>query len=333
VATGTYTSPHLRSFRERIEVGEETVSGERFAAAVEVAARLAGDEVTQFELLTAAAFAELAARDVDVAVIEAGLGGRYDATNVIPSRVCVLTSVALEHTRWLGPTTAHIAEEKLDVLQPDSTLVMGEVDSGVEAVAERVTAQRRARTVRVSAPAGGGYQRANLALAEAAAAAYLGRAPDPDAVNLAGAETSVPGRLEVVGHEPLVLHDAAHNPAGARALAAALPEPLGEHRPIVLVVSVLDDKDAPGMLSPLLPVADSVVLTRCAHPRAIDPDELAAAASRLGARDVETQADPRAAVERASELAGTAGAVVVTGSIYLIADLAREPGAARASTL
>src|SRR3954471_22651695 len=126
VATGTYTSPHLRSFAERIEVGGRPLSGPEFAAAVERVARAArlvdrtlddDDRVTQFEALTAAAYTELARHGVEVAVIEAGLGGRYDATNVIPSKVQVLTSVGLEHTRWLGPTLADIAKEKLDVVQ------------------------------------------------------------------------------------------------------------------------------------------------------------------------------------------------------------------------
>src|SRR5438309_840413 len=132
--TGTYTSPHLRSFAERIEVGERPVDGPVFAAAVERAARAArlvdrtldeDDRVTQFEALTAAAYSELARSRVEVAVIEAGLGGRYDATNVIPSKVQVLTGVGLEHTRWLGPTVADIAAEKLDVVQKGATLVLG----------------------------------------------------------------------------------------------------------------------------------------------------------------------------------------------------------------
>ena len=142
--TGSYTSPHLRSFRERIEVGEEPVSEADFAAAVGRAAHAAelvdrtadpDDRVTQFEALTAAAYHELARRGVEVAVIEAGLGGRFDATNVIPSKVQVLTGVGLEHTRWLGPTVKDIAEEKLAVVRDHGTLVTPpELDPNVEAV-------------------------------------------------------------------------------------------------------------------------------------------------------------------------------------------------------
>src|SRR3954451_13559466 len=157
VATGTYTSPHLRSFAERIEVGGRPLSGPEFAAAVERVARAArlvdrtlddDDRVTQFEALTAAAYTELARHGVEVAVIEAGLGGRYDATNVIPSKVQVLTGVGLEHTRWLGPTITDIAEEKLAVVRDQGTLVTGELHPEAEAVAERVAVEHHARRVR-----------------------------------------------------------------------------------------------------------------------------------------------------------------------------------------
>ena len=153
--TGSYTSPHLRSFRERIEVGEEPVSEADFAAAVTRAAQAAelvnrtadpDDHVTQFEALTAAAYHELARRGVEVAVIEAGLGGRFDATNVIPSKVQVLTSVSLEHTRWLGPTLTDIAGEKLAVVHDYGTLVVGELPRRSAAVARgggRRAARRR----------------------------------------------------------------------------------------------------------------------------------------------------------------------------------------------
>src|SRR5207247_6154614 len=144
---GAYLSPHLVSFAERIEVMGESATRERLAAAVERAAAAAelverglaeGDRVTQFEALTAAAYRELARSDVEVAVVEAGLGGRYDATSVIDSSVQVLTNVGLEHTRWLGPTERHIAEEKLAVVRPGGTLVTGPLGPDSAAVAERV---------------------------------------------------------------------------------------------------------------------------------------------------------------------------------------------------
>jgi dihydrofolate synthase / folylpolyglutamate synthase len=346
--TGSYTSPHLRSFRERIEVGEAPVSEADFAASVERAAHAAelvdrtaepDDRVTQFEALTAAAYHALARHRVEVAVIEAGLGGRYDATNVIPSKVQVLTGVSLEHTRWLGPTLADIAAEKLAVVPAQGTLVLGELDPESLAVAERMAAERHARLVRPAGDAepplraAGGFQRANFALAAAAAEAFLGRPLEREAVEAAARETIVPGRLEVVAERPLTVLDGAHNPSGARALAASLDAVLGERRPRVAVIGVLDDKDAAGMLEALLPQVDRIVFTRSRNPRSLSPATLTSLEEKLGGPPAEIVSDPRAALERARELAGTEGSVLVTGSIYLIADLVRERADARASTL
>jgi dihydrofolate synthase/folylpolyglutamate synthase len=342
--TGIYTSPHLRGFPERIEVGEKPLDGQSFAAAVARAARAAelvdrtasdDDKVTQFEALTAAAYHELGRRAVDVAVIEAGLGGRYDATNVIPSKVQVLTGVGLDHTRWLGSTVAAIAEEKLAVVRDYSTLVVAPgLPSEVESAAERVAAERHATLVHASADMGvplaarGAFQRRNFAVAAAAAEAFLERELDREAVTAAAAATIVHGRLEVVGDAPLVVYDGAHNAAGAAALADALPEVVGDRR-VVGVVSILDDKDAAAMLAALSPIMHSVVFTRTSNPRALSPATLAHHAGG----EALTVAEPRAAVEKAKELAGPGGAVLVTGSIYLIADLVREPGQARASMI
>ena len=345
--TGTYTSPHLRSFAERIEVGERPLDGPSFAVAVERVARAArlvdrtldeGDRVTQFEALTAAAYTELARRGVEVAVVEAGLGGRYDATNVIPSKVQVLTGVGLEHTRWLGPTIADIADEKLDVVRDHATLVTGELDAEAEGVARRVTAARHARLVRAPAEAEaprrapGAFQRRNFAVARTAAEAFLGRL-DTDAVRSAADEVQIPGRLETLATRPLVVHDGAHNPSGARALAEALPEVVGDRQPLIGVVAVLDDKDAAGMLRELLPSCARVVFTRSSHLRSLPPATLMTLCEQLGGPPAEVVGDAHAAVERAGELAGPEGAVLATGSIYLIAELHREEGAERASAL
>ena len=347
LATGSYTSPHLRSFRERIEVGEEPVSEADFAAAVTRAAEAAqmvnrtadaDDHVTQFEALTAAAYHELARRGVEVAVIEAGLGGRFDATNVIPSKVQVLTSVSLEHTRWLGPTLADIAAEKLAVVRDHTTLVVGELPPAVLEIAEDTASERHATLVAAQPTdmplrAVGGFQHVNFGLAAAAAEAFLGAPLDSRALKSAAAETVVPGRLEPVGERPLTLFDGAHNPSGAGALAASLPDVFGERRPRVGVIGVLEDKDAAGMLDTLLPHFDRVVFTRPANPRSLSPATLVTLAEKLGGPPAETVPEPRAALARARELAGTDGAVLATGSIYLIADLVREDADARASTL
>jgi dihydrofolate synthase/folylpolyglutamate synthase len=347
--TGSYLSPHLVSFAERIRVEDADLEPADFAAAIGRAAHaaelvdrsLAGDDrVTQFELLTAAAYSELGRRGVDVGVIEAGLGGRYDATNVVPSRVQVLTSVGLEHTRWLGPTITAIATEKLDVVRPGGTLVLGYgLHPDADAVAERVAGERGARIVRAGADPGvplsalGAYQRRNFALARAAAEAYLGEL-DPAAVATAAAETLVPGRLQVVDSEPVTVLDGAHNPEGVAAMAEALDDPFAAGlAPVVAVVSILDDKDAAGMLSILIPKCDALVLTASQNPRALPPPTLQSLAGQLGGLPCEVIREPHAALERAREIAGPAGLVLATGSIYLVADLLRPAGAGRASML
>jgi dihydrofolate synthase / folylpolyglutamate synthase len=347
--TGAYLSPHLVSFAERIRIEDEDLEPAEFAGAIQRAAHAAelvdrslgpDDRVTQFELLTAAAYSELARQGVEVAVIEAGLGGRYDATNVIPSRVQVLTSVGLEHTRWLGPTITAIATEKLDVVQAGATLVLGYgLHPDAVAVAERVAAERGARIVHAGADPGvpltalGPYQRRNFALARTAAEAYLGEL-DASAVATAAAETLVPGRLQVVDEEPLTLLDGAHNPEGMVALAESLADPFAAGRePVVAVISILDDKDAASMLATLIPFCDGLVLTASQNPRALPPPTLQSLAGQLGGPPSEVIRDPRAAVARARELAGPDGLVVATGSIYLVADLLRPVGAGRASML
>ena len=352
VSTGTYTSPHLRSFAERIEVGERPLRGEDFGAAVAAVARAArmvdrtldeDDRVTQFEALTAAAYHELARRGVEVAVVEAGLGGRYDATNVIPSKVQVLTGVGLEHTRWLGPTVADIADEKLAVVRDHGVLVApAALDPEVEEVLARVVAERHARVVRVAVPPRSseasaglpGFQRGNFALARAAAEAFLGGL-DEDAVARAAAEVEIPGRLQAIAERPLTILDGAHNPSGIRALVEALPEVAGERRPRVALVAVLDDKDAGAMLRELAEASlDRVVFTRSANPRSLSPATLMSLWEQLGGAPAEAVADPRSGLAHARELAGEEGAVVATGSIYLIADLVREDAAtARVSAL
>ncbi len=361
--TGSYLSPHLCSFAERIRVEDDDLDEPVFAAAVQRAARAAelvnhslgdDDRVTQFEALTAAAYSELAARGVEVAVIEAGLGGRYDATNVIPSRVQVLTTVGLEHTRWLGPTIADIAVEKLDVVRPGAALVLGYgLHADAERVAEAVAAERGARIVRagkepqVAVGALGAFQRRNFALARAAAEAYLG-ALDPDAVARAAAQVRVPGRLQIVDTEPLTLLDGAHNPDGMAALVESLPEIMasqagrrGRGRSergrmptrLVAVVSILDDKDAAGMLAALLPACDRLVLTSSQNPRALPPPTLQSLAGQLHGPPAEIVRDPHAALRLARELAGADGVVLGTGSIYLVADLLAPAGRRRASML
>ena len=371
--TGAYLSPHLRSFTERVRVGEVDAEPAAFAGAVQRAARAAGlvdrtlpedDRTTQFEVLSGAAFDELSRRDVDVAVVEAGLGGRFDATNVIPSSVQVLTTVSLEHTRWLGPTVRDIAREKLAVVQEGGTLVVGDLAHEAEEEARAAAARHGARLVhapldpKVELAVPGPFHRRNFALARAAADALIGPL-DEAAVREAAAEVAIPGRFEIVDRDPLTIVDGAHNPGGMAALAEAIGEhfrsggaeragggaarPGGgaareadgsaESAPLVAVLSILDDKDAAAMLRALLPLCDAVVLTSNANPRALSPATLLSLAGQLGGPPACVEPEPRRAIERARALAGRDGTVLATGSIYLVADLLREPGEGRASML
>ncbi|MEA2268539.1 MAG: dihydrofolate synthase / folylpolyglutamate synthase [Solirubrobacteraceae bacterium] len=337
---GAYLSPHLVSFAERIRIDDADLPPERFAAAVARAAHAADmvnrtladdDRVTQFEALTAAAYSELAEAQVDVAVIEAGLGGRYDATNVIPSRVQVLTNVGLEHTRWLGPTVADVAAEKLDIVQPGGTLVVGaDLAEEAMALARSVTADRGAKLVVAPADTGlellaqGEHQQRNFAVARAAAEAYLGPLDDT-AVREAAASTLVPGRFQIVDEAPATVIDGAHNAAGMTALAQSLRTFVAGRR-LVGCVSVLDDKDAAGMLRALLPLCAEVVFTTSANPRALPAATLESLSRQLGGPPARTVGEPRRALRAAREAAGPDGVVVATGSIYLIADLLRPEG-------
>ena len=277
---GAYTSPHVSGWHARLDTDPETF--ERAIARVRDAAEPIG--ATQFETLTAAALAEFAARGVGVAVVEAGLGGRLDATNVLDSRVVHLTNVGLEHTDVLGDTREQIAREKLAVVKPGTAVVLGE--SGWEAYAW----ERGARAV-----VRGG--------AREAAETFLGRVIDHEP------HVSLPGRFERRGAAEL--WDGAHTPEGIDWLLARLPD-----REWVVLVSVLGDKDVEGVLERLGRVGRTLVATRSSNARALGEKELAARAEPYFDR-VEAVADPASALARAREL----GPVLATGSLYLLADL------------
>jgi dihydrofolate synthase / folylpolyglutamate synthase len=294
---GTYTSPHIVSWAERIRVGGADADLEAALGRVRPDAEALG--ATQFEVLTAAAFAEFAAAGAKVAVVEAGLGGRHDATNVLDAPVVVLTNVALEHTDVLGPTREAIAAEKLAVVQPGAQVVLGEPDWE--------EAARAAGAAGVTVVSG-----SSAALAHAAAETFLGRPVDPAALR----DLSVPGRLERVGEAPLEIWDGAHNLAGVGYLLGRLPQ-----ADWVLVVSILEDKDSVGMLAALSALGNRLVATSSTSSRALSAEELASLAAPYFA-GVEVVPLPSEAVTRARELAGPEGAVLVVGSLYLLADLA-----------
>jgi dihydrofolate synthase / folylpolyglutamate synthase len=351
VSTGAYLSPHIHSWRERVMIRGEPISEEAFVDALEraeqaaeVADRAAGDEgpVTQYELLTAAAFVAFAAARVQYGVIEAGLGGRLDATNVIPSKLTVLTSVGLDHTEWLGETVEEIAAEKVAVLRDHTTLIVGQVPGEVEPVIERAVEAQHATIVRptdrhyvnssepnpeLPSPAVG-YQARNIALAWEATSEALGASRvRPMALGEVAAGFRIPGRVQFVPGDPPQIFDAAHNPDGAKALAEALAELAGE-REVVCCLAILEGKDAPGIVSALAPACAHFVCTEI-PPEAIEGSgrpggrarpalELAALCERAGV-SAEAAPDPIQAWARARELAkGRNGVALAAGSHYLL---------------
>ena len=343
IRTGAYLSPHLSSFAERIRIGDADLEPDAFGAAVERAAAAAakvdrtlsgGERVTQFELLTAAAFSELAERGVEAAVVEAGLGGRHDATNVLAAPVAVLTNVGLEHTRWLGPTITDIAREKLAVVAP-----------GVDARRRRARPRgrggggegRRPRRARRSRPTGRrspGFQRDELRGREepragefAGRPARRGRRP-PRRV-LAHRPRPLPGRRR---RAPDDLRRRAQPVGGRRARLGAARRGAGASRSS-RCCPCSTTRTPPGCCASSSPLASGAVFTASRNPRALSPATLASLWGQLGGPRPRSRAIPRAAVERAQALAGEEGAVVATGSIYLVADLLSEPGRRRASAL
>lgn len=336
VSAGACVSPHASRWSERILIHGEEIAAAAFAAAVERAAQAAaavdrgleqGEAVTQFELATAAAFVVLASARVEAAAVEAGLGGRLDATNTIPSKVTVLTSIGLDHTEWLGESEEEIAAEKLAVLRDHTTLVLGRVSPAVRALAERTAAQRGAGLVvapedpgpEVELRAAGPFQRRNFALARAAAEAFLGEL-DPERVRAVAAEIEIPGRLEQVGDDPPVFLDAAHNPDGAMALAEALAG-IAAGRPVIAVLAILADKDAGAMVEGLAPALAHAVCTELpvSGRRGFGAAELLRACESSGL-EAEAEDDLAAAVARGRELARERhGILLVTGSHYALA--------------
>lgn len=316
--TGRYTSPHLETVRERISLNGAAIDEERFVATYHEVAPLAAlvdrrmpEPLTYFDMTTAMAFAAFADAPVDVAVVEVGLGGTEDSTNVLHAGVCVLTPIGLDHTKWLGDTIGDIALAKAGIIHNGTTVICAaQPEEALVPIAERCVEAgatiaregrefgvlRRALAVggqvltlqglgaaydEVFLPLHGAHQAQNAALALAAVEAFLGvgasRQLDPEIVRAGFAAASSPGRLERVRTAPTILLDAAHNPHGMAATVATLQEEFDFHR-LVAVVAVLADKDVHGLLELLEPVADQVVVTRSSSTRAAPVAEVAGVA-------------------------------------------------------
>ena len=356
VSTGTYTSPHLERVNERMTWDGTPIDDATLAARLEQVAITEPhlpDVPSYFEILTGAALTWFADVAVEAAVLEVGMGGTWDATNVANGAVAVVTNVSIDHVEYLGETRELIAADKAGIVEPGATLVLGEADPELRGLfaardPERILvrdvdfgvtrndAAHGGRLVDLYTPRAhypevfvglhGAHQADNAAIALAAVETLLNAELDAELVNDVMATVRTPGRLEVVGHAPLVMLDGAHNLAGAQALVAALDEefPAGDR---TLVVGLLREKDAREMLDALGATrAARVVCCAPPSPRARDPHELAAAARELGIADerVIVVNDVADAVERAIAETLDDGQVVVTGSLYVV-------GAARAA--
>jgi len=330
---GAYLSPHVYGWHERIQVDGRPAAPEvfdeamaRVAAATTEVERACGEPPTQFEALTAGALLLLRDAAVEVAVVEAGLGGRLDSTNVLGAGLVGLTSIGIDHAAQLGEDPAAILREKLGVVGPGALVVCGPLDDELFEQAATIAGARGARGIRrlpadARETAGGalaGYLAGNAALALELARSWVNDAPfDLEAARAALPGAVPPGRLQLVPGDPPILLDGAHNPDGAKALAAALGEIARERRPRVAVVGLQEDKDAGAMASALRGAVDELVATSSGHPGSLTAAE---AAGRLGAELVEP--DPLVAIALARARAGSGGIVVVTGSIYLLERLA-----------
>ena len=374
LSTGRFTSPHLHDIRERISLNGTPIDPERFVATyddvipyVEMvdqrSAESGGARTTYFELLVVMAYAAFADAPVDVAVVEVGLGGRWDATNVADGQVAVITPIDIDHQRLLGNTLEEITMEKRDIVKAGAIAVVGrqepdvldliieraqEVGASVVSEDDRFSVLARDQAIggqQVSLrglagdyndlflPLFGQYQSHNVVTAVAAVEAFIGGGEQPldmGVLREALERLSSPGRLEIVRRSPTVLVDAAHNAAGARALRAALEDSFNFAK-LVGVIAILADKDADNILQTLEPVLDEVVISRTRSNRAADPD-------RLGQLAVEIYGEDRVfivpslpeALDRAAELAdegGVAGGVLATGSVVTAAEVRALLGA------
>lgn len=331
---GAYLSPHLISYTERVRIGGRNATEGEFAAGMGRAIRVAderGIPASQFELLTAGALLMFAEAGLSWAVLEAGLGARYDATSASEAEAVVLTNVGLDHTEYLGQTIMEIASEKLASLRKGTTLVLGFVDPPVFDLASRECEHVGARLIEAAdaslepyeAPQLAPYARRNVALGLRAAEALLGREVAPESRRRAIAGARLPGRFEVLesGGVPVVV-DGGHNPSG---LAAALDgvRSVFRERPVGVVFGALRDKDIPSMLLALKGEAEALTLTRPANARAAEPGWIE---REFGPRDARGRRavlveDVSEAIEHmVGEMASAGGVVLVAGSLYTAAD-------------
>ncbi len=360
--TGLMTSPALRDLTERLQVDGEPLPTDQFVDTYrqiepyldmvdERSIAAGGPPMTMFEVITGMGYAAFADAPVDVAVVETGMGGRWDATNVNRADVAVITPIGMDHMDYLGDSLSQIAAEKAGIIKPGATVVLAQQDPAAlavlmqaaddagaqvllpgvdyELIARGLAVGGQSVTIRVAdrvfeemfLSLHGRHQADNAALALAAVYALLGRLPDEETIAEALGNVHSPGRLEVIGRHPLTLADAAHNPHGMQATVVAVAESFTFDR-LVTVVAMLADKEVPPMLESVALVSDEIIATVNDSPRALPAAELAQAA-RAVSDSVHQIDDFGQAMVRARELAGPTGCVLATGSV-VTAGMARS---------
>ena len=353
--TGFYSSPHLHTFRERVRRDCEPVSEEEFAGLVEdlwaVRSDDNGDTVTLFEFLTGMAFHCYDQAEADVQTIEVGLGGRLDATNVVDAQVAVITSVSMDHAKILGDTIGEIAAEKAGIIKAGCTPVIAPqraeaLSSILEACNRRevtpvligrdvawepkgaylggqsLTVHGLTGSYDLDIPLPGDYQMENAATAVAAIEAISsaqGFSISPDAIAAGFRSVSWPCRMELLGREPLVVADGAHNDYSVDRLLESLPHYF-DYDKLIVIAGFSRDKNVEAMVNSLAPAADLVIATQARHPRALQVDELAKMLRERGARTL-LSTTPNDALEQGREAAGSRGIVLATGSLFLAAEV------------
>jgi dihydrofolate synthase / folylpolyglutamate synthase len=357
LGVGGYVSPHIDRVNERITLGNEPLDDDEFALAVSLVASVepfvverVGSRPSYFEALVGAAYAWFADAGLDAAVVEVGVGGRFDATNVGDGQVAVVTNIGHDHVEWIGPGLTDIAREKAGIIKPGSHLVLGETDPELAAIftaepaetvwrrgpdfdcaASRLAVGGRALDLRTPTssyedaflPLHGAHQADNAAVALAAAEAFVGAPLGDDLVRDAFASVTAPGRFEVMGRRPLTIVDGAHNADGAVAVAATLANDFSTDGPVILVVGCNAPRDPVELLEPLSAVGPSLVVCTAADwTKARPPAEVAAAAAALGLA-AEPVTGVAAAVDVARRRAGADGTVLVTGSLYVVGEARR----------
>mgnify|MGYP000710486613 CR=1 FL=1 len=355
--TGLYTSPHLHTWRERIRVDGELISESELTALVEklkpevevVNQKATYGRLTTFELLTTLAFAHFAAKGADFQVLEVGMGGKFDATNVINPEVGVITSISFDHTDVLGNSLAEITAEKAGIIKAGSAVVTSpQLDAAAWVIEEtclscgaqlikvgndvtwqglgfsddqqRLRVDGRLNSYELSIPLLGQHQLGNAATAVATLEVLVEKGFNISQNSIVNglAQVTWPGRLQIISHHPLIVVDGAHNPDAARRLRESLEQYFNFDRAI-LVIGASDDKDIAGIVSELAPISDKAIATRSHHPRTMAPAAIVAEFAKYGVK-TQVAADVSSALSEALALAGKRDLICIAGSLFVVAE-------------